>query len=135
MSIGPSPNDIPADKLTQLIEHIGGKKGNITEKEFRFWMTDIHLPFLSEFDLVHLWKDIDSKGSTIVTAVEFIMFLHTCEREFSEVRKEVENMSKCERLKFTARDLSDFLQYGKEGARKKEFEVSRMARQNMQMHS
>jgi hypothetical protein len=133
LPLGPSPDDIPTETLAQLIEHIGGAKGSITEKDFRKWMTDINLPFLSEADLVALWKAIDSKGSGLVTPIDFIIFLRTCEREFSEVSQEVKAMSKTERLKFTARDLSALREVGEEGVKKKEFEITRRSRQNMQM--
>jgi hypothetical protein len=96
-------------------------------------MWDINLEFLSESDLVALWKSIDSKGGGLVTPIDFIIFLRTCEREFSEVSQEVKAMSKTERLKFTARDLSDLQEVGEEGVKKKEFEITRRSRQNIQV--
>ena len=101
--VGDDPDDIPADDLALLIEHIGGKKQSITVADLRLWLTDIYLPFLSETDLNVLWKSIDTKKKGIVTSVEFIIFLRSCKREFAIVQQDMTLMSKTEKLKYTSR--------------------------------
>ena len=125
------PDDVPVEKLAQLFEHIGGDKGSITEVDFQRWMSDIHLEFLSESELVLLWQWIDTKSSGLVTPIAFFSFLLTCEAEFAEVCLEINVMSKPERMKFTARDLSTLRACGEKGVRTKEFQIKRRGRLNV----
>eukprot|EP00591_Stephanopyxis_turris_P008310 CAMPEP_0195508550 /NCGR_PEP_ID=MMETSP0794_2-20130614/1726_1 /TAXON_ID=515487 /ORGANISM="Stephanopyxis turris, Strain CCMP 815" /LENGTH=510 /DNA_ID=CAMNT_0040635541 /DNA_START=88 /DNA_END=1620 /DNA_ORIENTATION=+ len=131
IQIGESPDDLPAEKLAQLIEHIGGNKGSIDEKDLRNWMADIHLPFLSEYELAALWKAVDKKGQGLVTGVEFIVFLRSCKREFKQVYLEVECMPKKEKLKFYCQRLSSIQLDGKDGVRRNEYNINRMAKRNV----
>ena len=64
----------------------------------------------------------------LVSPMEFIIFLKTCEREFEEVSNEIQHMPKTELLKFNARQLSNLKVDGDEGARKREYEIKRHTR-------
>lgn len=125
-----TPKGIQADKLAQLFAHITQGKDFATEEDIQLWMSDINLPFLSDTDYAYLWKLIDVKGNGLVHAVEFFIFLDTCEKEFAEVYEEVQGMAKPELLKFMCRDLDKLNEHGEEEMRKNEFILSRRQRSN-----
>ena len=132
LAIGKNPHDIPAEELAKLFEHIAGKTGTITEEDFRSWMADVNLKFLSENELKYLYTCIDSTtGKGMASSIDLIMFLVTCKREFGIVSTEIEGFSKTEKLKFTSQRLETLKEIGKDGARKREFEINRRSRQNI----
>jgi hypothetical protein len=130
ITIGPSPGDIPAEKLGEQIRHISGKHGIIAKDDLRKWMFDIKLNFISDQDFEALWNamDVDRKG--VVDPVEFIVFLSLCGPEFEKVHQQIVSMPKMERLKFASRRLTNYRMRGEKGVRKMEYDLGRRSRQN-----
>ena len=130
IEIGNSPEDMTASKLSDMFQYISGEdSAKFTEEDFLKWMMDIHLPFLSDRDLKQLWSELDSlTNNHLVSPIEFVMFLQTCEREFRIVRAELKAMPKLERLKLTVRRLSSISIDGEQVVRRREHEMNKSGR-------
>ncbi len=132
ISIGPSPREIPAEKLAEEIQHIASSKNGIINKEdLRKWMFDIKLNFLSDKDFDALWNAIDVDGRGVVEPLEFFVFLSICGPEFEKVYQEVSTMPKGERLKWASRRLTNYKLRGEQGVRKLEHDLERRSRHNI----
>lgn len=132
ISIGPSPREIPAEKLAEEIQHISSSQNGIINKEdLRKWMFDIKLNFLSDKDFDALWNAIDVDGRGVVEPLEFFVFLSLCGPEFETVYQEVSNMPKTERLKWATRRLTNYKLRGEQGVRKLEHNLERRSRLNI----
>lgn len=123
-----SPEDIPAEKLSQLFQHISEEKDIATKDDFMMWMTDINLRFLSDADYTYLWASIDKKRAGYVTPIDFVLFLKDCSQEFAMVRKELDDMPKSEYIKFVCRDLDRLKEDGAESVRRAEFKLKHGSR-------
>ena len=99
ISIGPSPNSIPVDKLAEEVQHIGNKDGIITKAELMKWMLDVKLEFISDRDFDALWDAMDIDHNGVVNAIDFFVFLSACGDQFEKVYEEQQQMPKKERLK------------------------------------
>lgn len=132
IEIGNSPQDITASKLSDMFKYIAGKDDEkFTKEDFLNWMMDIKLEFLSDRDLKQLWRELSSittNNNNLVSPVEFVLFLKTCEREFGIVRKQLSEMPKRERIKFSARRLSSIAIEGEEVIRRREHELNKSGR-------
>jgi len=130
IEIGNSPEDITASKLSDMFRYISGDDtAKFTEEDFLKWMMDIHLPFLSDRDLKLLWSELDSlTNNHLVSPIEFVMFLQSCRKEFGIVRKELKEMPKTERIKWSVRRLTSIEFDGEEAVRRREYELNKTGR-------
>ena len=135
IQIGPTPREIPAEKLAEEIQHISSRQNGIINKEdLQKWMFDIKLNFLSDKDFDALWNAIDVDGRGVVEPLEFFVFLSLCGPEFESVHQEISGMPKGERLKWATRRLTNYKLRGEVGVRKMEHDLERRARQNVAFH-
>eukprot|EP00542_Grammatophora_oceanica_P007334 CAMPEP_0194067814 /NCGR_PEP_ID=MMETSP0009_2-20130614/86754_1 /TAXON_ID=210454 /ORGANISM="Grammatophora oceanica, Strain CCMP 410" /LENGTH=503 /DNA_ID=CAMNT_0038720857 /DNA_START=183 /DNA_END=1692 /DNA_ORIENTATION=- len=134
IEIGPSPGMIPADKLVEEVQHIGGAHGFITKQDLAKWINDVKMTFISTKDFDALWAAMDVDGTGVVDPIEFFVFLSSCGPAFEEVYNEQQSLPKIERLKLAARRLTNLRELGEEGVRRTENSIERSARQAVRLY-
>lgn len=130
IEIGESARAISADKLSDAFKHIGGKQGVIGKQDLAKWMNDLHMDFMSEKDFDKLWDAMDMDGKGVVDPIDFFHFLDGCKSQFKEVHEEFSSLPKTEKIKITARRLSNLEEMGEEGVRDLERKNNRRSRTN-----
>ena len=130
IEIGESARAISADKLSEAFKHIGGKQGVIGKQDLAKWMNDLHMDFMSEKDFDKLWDAMDMDGTGVVDPIDFFHFLDGCKSQFKEVHEEFSSLPKTEKIKITARRLSNLEEMGEEGVRDLERRNNRRSRTN-----
>lgn len=115
IEIGESARAISADKLSEAFTHIGGAGGLISKKDLAKWMTDLHMDFMSEKDFDKLWDAMDMDGKGVVDPIDFFHFLDECKSQFKEVHEEFSALPKTEKIKISARRLSNLSELGEDG--------------------
>lgn len=128
IEIGGSAHDIPAEKLLEQFQHIGGEDGYISKQDLATWINDLNMEFISEKDFDRLWDTMDMEGQGIVAVVDFTIFLTECGKQFKEVQRENQELPKTERLKLAARRLTNFEELGEEGVKQMERRNNRRSR-------
>ena len=130
IEIGESARAISADKLSEAFQHIGGKQGVISKPDLAKWMNDLHMDFMSEKDFDKLWDTMDMDGKGSVDPIDFFHFLDGCKNQFKEVHEEFSSLPKTEKIKISARRLSNLNEMGEEGVRELERKNNRRSRVN-----
>ena len=131
IEIGESARAISADKLSEAFKHIGGESGLISKPDLAKWINDLHMDFMSDKDFDRLWDAMDMDGKGVVDPIDFFHFLNECKSQFKEVHQEFSALPKTEKIKISARRLSNLSEMGEAGVRDLERRNNRRSRVNV----